>query len=123
MKKIVIVKEGSWGSLTRQEYENWVDLVKRIMEGAEEVNPLTHQKEKAAEVEVVETLSDALKQLGTTDILVFVTRGMLSEARKVKRGHPRVKVVLFTGLIPDDEVILVSKRWAKPEVIRTILLY
>lgn len=66
-----------------------------------------------AEVEVMETANDALRLImgEKIDVLVFISRGMMTKARKIKKEYPKLKIVLFTGLIPDEEIILVSKGW------------
>src|SRR3989344_1402236 len=98
MKKVVIVREGQWG------------LVKK----------------KIAEVEVVEASAEALLKLrmGGIDTLIFISRDKLAEARQIKKVHRRLKVVLFTGLIPEEEIILVDKGWLlDSREIKHIVLY
>ncbi len=65
--------------------------------------------EKAAEVHVARSINEALGILRGNGILVFVTRGMLGEARRIKHQHPEIRVVVFTGDVPDDEVLIADK--------------
>ncbi|OGZ33325.1 MAG: hypothetical protein A3I88_00145 [Candidatus Portnoybacteria bacterium RIFCSPLOWO2_12_FULL_39_9] len=122
MKKVVIVREGQWGLVKKESYEEFIEILKEILEKA--VSP--DGKEKIAEVEVVETSAEALLKLrmGGIDTLIFISRDKLAEARQIKKVHRRLKVVLFTGLIPEEEIILVDKGWLlDSREIKHIVLY
>lgn len=126
LQKVVIVQEGQWGIASRQggDYDGWEKTLGRAIESARREDPVTHEKEKVAEVEFA-TLSDAMEMVSRSrvDVLVFDSRSMLHHARKVKQAYPKLKVVLFTGLIPEDEVILVSKGWPLGiDMVRRIIL-
>lgn len=109
MQKVVIVKEGE---LKKGSYDLWVTLLKRMMDGL-------------AEVEVAETFDDALVIMGKSEVdaLIFISRSMIPRAREIKKERSRLKVVLFSGLIPDDEIILIDKAWGlSHEALRKIIL-
>ncbi|OGC47426.1 hypothetical protein A2713_02330 [candidate division WWE3 bacterium RIFCSPHIGHO2_01_FULL_35_17] len=121
MRKVIIVQEGQWGIVTKKNYDEFIKILKKIVENAVDGN-----KERIAEVEVVETSAEALTRLEMKriDTLIFISRDMLAEAKKIKKVHHRLKVVLFTGLIPEEEVILVDKGWLfSSKEIERIILY
>ncbi len=126
MQKVIIVKEGEWGTLSTKkgDYDSWLSILQEAVEDAVREGP-GGKKEKVATVEVVDTLDEALKKLQNEriDAIVFKSRGMLNEARKIKQEHRRTRVIVFTGLIPDDEVILIDKGWllGREEIQRIIL--
>ena len=64
-------------------------------------------------MEVLETADAARKRLqqGGVDKVIFTSRDMLLRARELKGAFPRVEVIVLTGLIPEDEVMIVSKNW------------
>ena len=77
--------------------------------------------EKVAVVTVVNSVESMRALLCETDLVVFVTAGMLGEADRVKEQHPRIKVVVMTGLIPRDRVIILDSGWATKELVKTLL--
>ncbi|MFH1098459.1 MAG: hypothetical protein V1723_00830 [Candidatus Uhrbacteria bacterium] len=114
MKRVVIVAHGNWGSMKDDDYGNWTEAMVRVVESARRTDFDTGQELPCATAEVVPTVAVLREQLGPysrPDIVIFRTRSMLEEARAIKREHPNVRVVVFTGLIPNDEVIIVSKGW------------
>ncbi|MDO8436179.1 MAG: hypothetical protein Q7S82_02220 [bacterium] len=113
MKKVVIVTEGEWGGMShlKGDYDPFIQRIQKIIENAETTN-IFGKKEKSATIELVETFKDALAKVenGRVDVLVFISRGMLSHARLLSKTNLRkIKIVLFTELVPDDEVIIVEK--------------
>ena len=111
MKQVVIVNAGGWGSLSAEkgDYDEFVGYLQRILDAAEE--KVRERLEKAAEVHVVRSVKEALDILDGHGVLVFMTRGMLGEARRIKARYEKMVVVVLTGLIPSDEVIILSKGW------------
>lgn len=113
MKTVVIVNAGGWGALSAEKgsYDHFVELLREIVDAA--TVGVHGRDEKAAEVHVVRSVGEALEQLDgrAVQALVFVTRGMLDEARRIKHQRPKIRVVVLTGNIPDDDVIVVNKLW------------
>jgi len=126
MRRIVIVKEGQWGTVTREEYEQFIELLKRSLEEIKTKNYTTGQEEKAAEVVVIDTAQEVKnllkKNKWAVDILMFVSRGMESVAEKIAAEYPRIRVVVFTGFIPDGKVIWFTKTWITQATLRSLLL-
>ena len=125
MKRVVFVNEGSWGEAQDSDYDVWVQTIKRVLEGEENTSLKDgNKKEKVAKVDIVESLQDALSIVnrGQVDTLVFRTRAMLDKAREVKKNHKHLRVVVFTGLVPDDEVILLQKGWGGLDLVRDVCL-
>ncbi|PJA63867.1 MAG: hypothetical protein CO160_01665 [Candidatus Portnoybacteria bacterium CG_4_9_14_3_um_filter_43_11] len=118
-QRVFIVKEGQWGLMKPEEYESIIKLYKEVLERAEDT-----KGNKMAEVEVVETTKEAVKRANMeADVVVFISRGMEEEAEKLASAYPRIKVVVFTGAIPQGKVIWVNKACAAGmETIQNIVL-
>ena len=114
-KRVVIVSEGEWGKVTPLEYEEQVQQFARTFERATGYTFSSSSRTEllAESVQVVATAKEAseLVRANTVDVVVFISRSMISEARELKKARPRLKVVVLTGLIPDDEIIFVDKTW------------
>jgi len=55
--------------------------------------------------------------------VVFISRGMEKEAERIAKAYPKVRVIVFTGLIPEGKVIWVKKATVDIETVRKIVLY
>ncbi len=115
-QKIVIVNEGQWGWGVEDErsYDNLVEIFTLALRKAEKKSPGTKKIEKIADVRLVGGADDALKMLKNgfgIDCLIFNSRSMISMAREIKKDYPRVKILVFTELIPDNEIVILNKAW------------
>ena len=113
-KKVIIVNEGTWGGVKEKTYDMFVSSIKRALENA--VKKDLHsgkEKKKARSVIVVNSTKEAMEkvEVNDVDILIFNSRSMIPEARKIKKEYRRLKVLVLTGLIPDNEVVFVDKGW------------
>jgi hypothetical protein len=120
-KRVVIVKQGHWGDMQEGEYEALISLLERVVEN------------KGVEVKLAPTFADAQDLLKKEEVssLVFISRGMLPEARQIKDSYPKLRVVVFTGLVPApgeypfslDGLVLVDKgkTWGGPAIREAIL--
>lgn len=111
---VVIVAQGSFGNLKEDEYRSWTETYVAMLESARRQDPHTKEEVPVATVEVVPSvavLREKFSGFPRPDVVIFRTCSMLVEARAIKREFPRAKVIVFTGAMPDDEVILVHKRW------------
>lgn len=116
MQKVLIVKEGRWVVKT-ESYQELVEMYKKVLDRAED------EGNKMAMVEIIGTAKEAEKRAEMADVVVFVSRGMEDEAEKLAKAFPRLKVIVFTGDIPQSKVIWVNKTWAtEPETIQNIVL-
>lgn len=112
--RVLIVREGQWGTATPESYEQFIEALRETLERAERTGP-NNTKEKAAKVEVVETWAEAEKRLETAPLnlpihtVVFVSRDMGETAKRMASKYPRTRIVVFTGLIPEGEVVWVDK--------------
>src|SRR3989344_5150842 len=97
MRKVIIVQEGQWGIVTKKNYDEFIKILKKIVENAVDGN-----KERIAEVEVVETSAEALTRLEMKriDTLIFISRDMLAEAKKNKKNNHTLKDFIFFVFIP-----------------------
>lgn len=116
--RVAIVLGFSWGKVSYKSYEQ---VAKNYVE---EINGLTDHVDSTYEALIFrgeDATDDALKWLNETiDIqgaIVFPTRGALDVAewtlkRLMESGsNRRIKVIVLTGLLPDDEVLTLSKHW------------
>lgn len=128
IQKVFIVNEGEWGDArhARGDYDAWVRTLESVLARSEKKAPGSSQVERRTDVEVVSRWRDGLakaKPYVPNATLVFISRGMLSEAEQAKKEVPHLKVVLFTGLFPEDRVIVVPKSPALSlDMIRAIIL-
>lgn len=107
MSRVVIVAEGGYGGLDDLDYLKFIDvLIRQLTDTTPEFS-----HEPVLDVKVAVHTNEALEQLGGMGTIVFISGSMLGEAKRVKAQHPSVEVVLFTGLMPDNEVILIDKAW------------
>ena len=107
-KRVAIVKAGEWGDMKQDEghYDRTVELLEDFLR--KEMWASENQPKFA--VAVVPNTSDAFSWLGgSAGAIVYISRGMLDEAHKIASEHPRVRVVLYTGAIPEGEVVILSK--------------
>lgn len=91
--KVVIVKEGRWGSVSPGDYSRVIKMCERILRGA------------GAEVCIVETAQDAreILRLGKVVSVIFVSRGAYPEAGSLAKDFPDLKVIILSGLDPLPE--------------------
>ena len=110
-KEVVIVSQGEWGIARKSTYENLVSMLVLDLEGITE--KVGEREEKAVNITVVDSIDEALRIMGnkTIDFLIFISRSMIPRAREVKKLHPDIGIVVLTGLIPDDEIIIIDKGW------------
>jgi len=117
---------GLMGSLVAEVYDNLAESIcghyKSLARVDADKETLNFSAERAfSSVEVVDADTAAKKaQNHEVDILVFLTHSQAEEARAIKKAHRHVKVVIYTGHIPDDEIIWVNKRWPT-NILETIL--
>ena len=122
MKRVVIVKEGEWGTLrqARGDYNAWIGLLERAIKDAGD----------EATVDLIRTFMEAEAEVkkGRVDVLVFISRGMINVAEKIKKAWPALRVVIFSGLPPQEEcltqeIVLVDKADIRgPGDIRRVVL-
>jgi len=113
--RVVIVAQGSFGIMEDRDYDIWMQTMVRLIGTLRRTDRDTKQEVPAAIVEVVPTvdaLHEKLRDFPRPSVVIFRTRDMIPEARALRRENHDVRVIVFTGLIPDDEVVIVSKAWA-----------
>ncbi len=117
-KKVLIVKGGQWGSATPGDYERGARTLKRLLEMDEDEKPGAEDERVFSSIEIVDGLKEAMSV--SSDIVIFLSLGQINDARTLKRERLWVKVVIYTGLIPDEEIIWMNKSWP-PEAVREII--
>ncbi len=121
MRKVVIINAGERMSLSAEKgsYDSMVGSLKNI------IDRIKQTSDEKIEVEVLDSIDSG--ELGHTEldtdvlILIFVTAGMLRKAREIKARFPRIRVIVLTGLIPDDEVTLISKRCISSDLVKSLI--
>src|SRR3990167_7637133 len=111
-KRVVIVKGGQWGDATPEDYD-WVALiVKKLLE--EKTVGQGKEEKIFASIEIVNGIKEARKApYIMSDIFIFLSQSQAEEAKALKKGlRSRAKVIVYSGRIPDDEIIWMSKRWS-----------
>lgn len=125
MKRVLIVLEGQWGIATEEDYKRIARSMKESIERREVVKD--GKKERLATVIIVGTLGEAEKILQDMpinyriDVLFFLSRSAISQARAIKKKYPLLLVVVLTGLVPEDEIVIVNKNWAMPEFLEDLI--
>ena len=98
MKKVAILDVGEFGYVGRSTYAKQAQKLKSIL------------KEKGVDSEILEVLPKSFEEY--TD-LIFLTREMLEEARKIKKINPEKAILLCTGLVrkgdSDGGIIIIRK--------------
>ena len=106
-------------SAEKGDYNTFVESLWRMINGLD----IPDSKElTVATAQIVHSMEELTPLLDDTDVLIFVTLGLLHEAEEIKLAHPRLKVIVLTGLLPEDRVILLSKRWVKASIIEDLVL-
>lgn len=107
-KRVLIVKEGQWGIVSPESYQDQIEMYKEILDRAKDT-----EGNRMAMVEIVATAAEAERRAKTeADIVIFISRGMEKEAERFAKAFPRIKVIVFTGAIPEGKVIWVNKGYA-----------
>ncbi len=119
MKKIVIVNKGGRGVLSAEKgsYDNMCASLKAMFE---RVRKHGNPDDQIVEVWVVDD-EEAAKPMQKGDVLIFVSLSELDLARKIKKRNPWMKVVVLTGLLPDDEVAIIDKEWLSQRLVDTLV--
>lgn len=107
----------SWGAVDPQSYHEDVEMythrITREARDDEEFVCRTFEAKKADE----QALAWMTEYVGIRGAVIYVTRtdkrraSKMIEALKAKRAHEDVRVILLTGLLVEDEVIMIDKSW------------
>ncbi len=125
MKHVLIINGEGWGSTTKESYDEWINLInENLEEKVDNPDDSDGEKIQLATVDVVDGLEKMYKILKTdsVDVIIFMSRSMITTARKLNNEYPSVSVFVTTGLMPKDEIVLVDKYWLSHEFIRNIFL-
>ncbi len=119
--KVAIIDAGEWGSLRHAngDYSDFVKHLERAAGGARRWEGSTTSP--AADVKVVASVDEARSWLGGDGVAIFISRGMVRAAKALASAYPRMHVILFTGLVPEGEVVFIDKRWFEPRFLERII--
>jgi hypothetical protein len=110
-------------SASKGDYDVLITSFSEELEGMTQLATIGEGREKVATTITVKSTDEAIALIkgGGDHSLVFLSRSMIHKAREVKKLYPKIRVVVFTGLIPDDEVIILSKGWIGSSDLETSL--
>lgn len=123
-KKVLIVNDGGWMTLSAEKgsYDNWVETIQASLSRLLEKNghsTNTYSMEVVDAKGVQEHLSR--RDLGGVTAIIFVTRGMLDEAKRIVARHGRkVRVIVITADPPLEPIIL-GKTWLSMDMVAEIV--
>jgi hypothetical protein len=110
--KVAIVKQGEWGGLHQSagDYDLLTEeLERRLRDEPDRTHP-DRPDERHFDVKVTRNTQDALAWIsGSGDAIIYISRSMIAEAKRVANEYPRLRVIVWTGLLPESEVIFVYK--------------
>jgi len=113
---VYIVLGGKDGRVLDSEHRELAGAIKVLLE-------LTKRAKRLA-IEIIpnsdETLDRAIRHRGS--VIVFLTRHMIQKAREIKEKHPDIKVVVFTILMPRDEITIIGRIGLSKESLEHIIL-
>lgn len=123
-KRVVFVRQGVWGSMDQAGEDQFRVMIETWVRGVITKDLDTGKEAAAAEVETVEDVAAARERLsrGGVDVLVLNSRSQISAARELNHTFPHVRIVVMTGLLPKEEIIIADKGWLTEEGIRHIIL-
>ncbi|MFA5047603.1 MAG: hypothetical protein WC516_01025 [Patescibacteria group bacterium] len=117
--RVAIVRGG--GAFKDEEYDSWIDIVKRALENATTPGDKQGDEPKhLAVVEVVQSWEEAEEKAGRNeiDILMFVSVSMVDIARGFRQRHKGLTVYVMVGREVDDEPYIVPKSILGAETLR-----
>lgn len=111
MKKHIVIVKGTWGSVTKESAQPYVDL---LMDGIHRVTHPDGGQANTSTVDVVlleEDDRDGLtRELGLCpNILIFLSRSQIELARSIMKQYPIRLVYVLTAWPPEHEVCIVPK--------------
>lgn len=110
----ILLVRGTWGDVSRKEADQITDLVAEHLRKLQRKDTQTGEMIPRVNVEVVENETEARTRLfrqPRIKTVVFCSRGLVEAARRTKQEFKTTSVVVFTGLVPDDEILFVRKTW------------
>lgn len=120
-QKILIVNAGGRGALSAAngDYDTWATSLHMYFEIAErgrvEAAARHGRTVEPMSVEVVKSTEGIEVDEGLRAV-IFLSLSMENTAQRIKQARPDVNVIVVTGLIPNDRVIVFEKDWISPEV-------
>jgi len=116
--KVLLVRGEGWGlrADNPDKYDKEIEMFAYLLSRAK-------RSANSASVESVETFKEAKERVskGDINVLVFISRSMIPEAREIKKANRKLKVIVLTGLIPDDEIIIISKLWINRNLVESLV--
>ncbi|MFC1598611.1 hypothetical protein ACFL2U_01185 [Patescibacteria group bacterium] len=122
-KNVVLVRQGGWGQVTKPEYHKFGEFLRR------QVEKLNAKKSEQDQinfeiVDDIEAINDRLHTLNDIDTLIFISRSEIDNARKIKKQYSHIEnVIVLTGLIPDDEILIIEKTWLTEDLLKQLLFF
>ena len=122
-RRVLIVRAGGWDKVSAEagDYDPLIEMIKaQVREITKNVPAMP------VEVVVAGNIDEADKiMFADFYAVIFLTRSMMAKAREMKaifrQRHRNTKVIVLTGLMPEEDVIIVHKDWLTYDLINSIL--
>src|SRR6266852_830778 len=118
---VIIVNAGGHMQLSADQgsYDGLVESYAEILEAENSDEPDGDK----VEVKVARSIGEASVLAKDAPInvdvrVIFLTRGMIDDAKRLNKEQPRIRVILFTGDMPKGEPIVLPKDIGSAEVIK-----
>lgn len=122
--RVVFVRGGTWGTMKKEDYDSHIETMRETLVEAKQHDYGKNEDTPVCTVEVVDGIAGLEEMLGgqMVDVVFFFSRGIIAEARQFKKAHPHIRVIVLTGLVPDDEITILDKRVASAQVLTDLVL-
>ncbi len=114
--KVLIVRDGGYGSNLAQlgHYDDQISLLIEVLKNIEKTmaeDTTTVVKEQITVSVVKQGEAERILSLsrGINTKVIYITRGMLPQAKETAKRFPQARVILYTACLPEMEVIIVPK--------------
>lgn len=123
--RVLFVREVGKGSVDQETSDSCLNSVIRLLEREKTVDHRTGIRGEMplVSIEVVGTLQEALESiqaLSFPDMVVFNSCSMENAAKQLNLRYPKIKVVILTGLMPENTIAWVPRSWLHGDMIRDV---
>lgn len=125
-RKHILLVQGTWGGLSRETADQYMEVcLVRPLQEQKRQDPRSGELEPANEVMICdkETTAelDGVIQEFQPELVIFNSRSHCELAHAFKKNHPNIIVVVVTGLVPKDEIIVLDKRMVTRDLLKNLM--
>ena len=125
-KNIVIIKQGGWGSISKKDYDDIAVFLKKMLKRISNQRAELSVGLAELKVDIVNSLSDIEDRLGVLndiEVIIFLSRSEIETAKELRKKYEHIrKVIVLTGLIPDDEILIVEKACLTDDFLSNVII-